>query len=152
LCHEIQETTRSSCHFGEPCPADIPKAFFSSRYHYLDPDELEKKWRRGFNQSELISQYISKRSGIPCLPLLTEKSGAQSQKKLGLRDRFIHSLNRYNTTSARGLSGRKVLIVDDVYTTGATINECARQLRLAGAEDVFSLTIARTDLKRLEKF
>lgn len=116
------------------------------------PMNPKKQWRRGFNQAERISSFISKKTGIPRRPLLKEKRGAWAQRDLGLRDRFIHSLGRYEPVKSPGLSGKSVLIIDDVYTTGSTINECARQLRMAGAERVFSLTIARTDVKRLEKF
>ncbi|MBP7737339.1 MAG: ComF family protein [Spirochaetes bacterium] len=116
------------------------------------PMNSKKEWRRGFNQSERISSFISKKTGIPGRALLREKRGAGAQRDLGLRDRFIHSLGRYEPVKGPNLSGKSVLLVDDVYTTGATINECARQLRMAGAEQVFSLTIARTDVKRLEKF
>ncbi len=116
------------------------------------PMNGRKQWERGFNQSELISRYLSKKTGIPCRRLLREKRGSGTQRTLGLRDRFIHSLGRYQAagTGIRGV--RTVLIVDDICTTGATLNECARQLRLAGFDRVFSLTIARTDIKRLEKF
>jgi competence protein ComFC len=116
------------------------------------PMNSKKQWRRGFNQSERISSFISKKTGIPGRPLLREKRGAGTQRDLGLRDRFIHSLGRYEPVKGTDLSGKSVLIIDDVYTTGATLNECARQLRMAGARRVFSLTIARTDVKRLEKF
>ncbi len=116
------------------------------------PMNSRKQWRRGFNQSERISTYISRKTGIPRRPLLKEKRGAGAQRDLGLRDRFIHSLGRYEPVKGPDLSGKSVLIIDDVYTTGSTINECARQLLMAGAERVFSLTIARTDIKRLEKY
>ncbi len=116
------------------------------------PMSQKKQWDRGFNQSELISKFISKRTGIPCRKLLKEKAGIRTQKKLGLRDRFVNSLCRYEIAGGSPLAGRRILIIDDVYTTGATVNECARQLRQAGADEVFSLTLARTDIKRLEKF
>lgn len=111
-----------------------------------------KRWERGFNQSELISKFISKKTGIPCRQLLREKPGTRAQRKLGLRDRFINTLDRYEAMEMGAPAGSRVLIIDDVFTTGATINECARQLLLAGVDTVFSLTIARTDIKRLEKF
>ncbi|HNW28085.1 MAG TPA: ComF family protein [Spirochaetota bacterium] len=116
------------------------------------PMNSRKQWERGFNQSKLISKFVSKKTGIPCRRLLREKRGAGTQRKLGLRDRFIHSLDRYEAAGSEIRDVKNVLIIDDVCTTGATLNECARQLRKAGIDRVFSLTIARTDIKRLEKF
>jgi len=116
------------------------------------PMNSRKKWARGFNQSELIAKKLSKLTGIPGRPLLREKRKTEIQRELGVRDRFINTLNRYHAVPNNFIRGRTILLVDDVYTTGATINECARQLRSAGARDVFSLTIARADVKRLEKF
>lgn len=116
------------------------------------PLNSKKKWQRGFNQSELIASHVSKKTGIPAQRLLREIAATRAQKKLGLRDRFINALNRYEISPRSGLSGKRILIIDDVYTTGATLNECARQLHHAGAEEVFSMTMARTDIKRLEKF
>jgi competence protein ComFC len=115
------------------------------------PMNGKKKWERGFNQSELIARYIAQKTGMPCRGLLRERRTSRIQKALGLRDRFINTLERYVAIEAKDLPGRSVLLVDDIYTTGATINECARQLKTSGAGDIFSLTIARTDIKRLEK-
>jgi competence protein ComFC len=115
------------------------------------PMNSKKRWARGFNQSELIAKRLSKLTGIPGRPLLREKRKTETQRELGIRDRFINTLNRYRAVADNFIRGRSILLVDDVFTTGATINECARQLRSAGARDVFSLTIARADVKRLEK-
>lgn len=116
------------------------------------PMNAKKKWERGFNQSELIAKFLSKMTGIPARRLLREKRKTEIQRELGIRDRFINALNRYAAVPQKDMYGKSILLVDDVYTTGATINECARQLRSAGTGDVFSLTIARADVKRLEKF
>jgi competence protein ComFC len=116
------------------------------------PMNAKKRWVRGFNQSELIAKYLSKMTGIPGWPLLREKRNMETQRELGIRDRFLNALNRYGIIPDKDINGKSVLLIDDVYTTGATINECARQLRSAGAGDVFCLTIARADAKRLEKF
>jgi competence protein ComFC len=115
------------------------------------PMNSKKRRERGFNQSELVARFVSKKTGIPCRRLLAEHRGAGKQRELGSRDRFINILGRYETAAGNRLSGESVLLVDDIFTTGATINECARQLRNAGARSVISLTMARADIKRLEK-
>jgi competence protein ComFC len=116
------------------------------------PMNTKKKWDRGFNQSELIARYLSRRTGIPCGNLLRETRKSGTQRNLGLRNRFINTLGRYMAVPGAMPNGASVLLVDDVFTTGATINECARQLREAGAMEVLSLTTARADTKKLEKF
>jgi competence protein ComFC len=115
------------------------------------PMNAGKKRERGFNQSELIARFVSKQAGIPCRKLLSERHGAGVQRSLGVRDRFINILDRYKTAAGIRISGQSVLVVDDIFTTGATVNECARQLKIAGARSVISITMARADIKRLEK-
>ncbi len=115
------------------------------------PMNAKKLRHRGFNQSELIARAVSKKTGIPSRRLLSERSGTGKQRELGLRDRFINILGRYEAAPGARLAGQSVLLVDDIFTTGATINECARQLMNAGARSVISLTMARADIKRLEK-
>ncbi|TFH43688.1 MAG: ComF family protein [Chrysiogenales bacterium] len=115
------------------------------------PMNAKKRWERGFNQSELIARYIAKKSGLPARALLRERRNAPTQRELGLRGRILNSLGRYRPVRDVPY-GKAVLLVDDVLTTGATINECARQLLMAGAREIFSLTIARADIKRLEMF
>ena len=104
-----------------------------------------KVWKRGYNQSELVARVVSRRLGCEYKVLLMEKGSSRTQKDLQYRDRFINILGRY-VPKGSAARGRKVLIVDDVFTTGATINECARVLREAGAERVYGVTIARRSL------
>jgi len=116
------------------------------------PINRKKRWERGFNQSELIARYISKKIKVDYVPHLKEKYNFKAQKKLGYRDRFINILDRYIVKNEKILKGKNILIIDDIFTTGATINECARILKSFGAEKVYSLTIARAAIKRVDKF
>ncbi len=118
------------------------------------PINKKKKWDRGFNQSELIARDIAKKLKKVYFPILKERYHFKSQKELGYRNRFLNILDRYKIKNAKRkrITGMSVLIVDDVFTTGATINECARILKTFGAEKVYSLTIARTNIKRVDKF
>ncbi len=112
------------------------------------PINKKKKARRGYNQSELISKIIAKKMNLKHIKLLEERKPVKSQKTLGYRERFLNVINRYYTVNSKSIKGKNVLIIDDIFTTGATINECARILLEAGASKVFSLTIARTGLKK----
>ena len=109
-----------------------------------------KKWERGFNQSELIAKRLSATLNKPYLSILKEKSSYKTQKTLGYRERFLNIMDRYKIQNIKKIKGKNILIIDDVFTTGATINECARIIKSFGAENVYSLTIARADIKRVE--
>jgi ComF family protein len=95
---------------------------------------------RGYNQSELIAKRIARVLSLPYRSALGRRS---SQHQLGLdrvgRLRSVEGVF-YPT---RRFNGERVLIVDDVVTTGATLDECARQLLAAGAGEVWGLALAR---------
>ena len=120
------------------------------------PISRKKRFDRGFNQSELVAKDVAKKINKIYSSCLKEKHHSKIQRKLGYRDRFLNILERYEIENTKRnkkhLHGKKVLIIDDVFTTGATINECARILKSFGADRVYSLTIARADIKRVDKF
>lgn len=100
--------------------------------------------RRGYNQAELLAKEIAKSLNIPFMPLLKKnkdnpaQSGAKSAK-----ERLSNVVGVYSLQGKTRLEGKTVLLVDDIVTTGATLSECARMLRKAGAERVYAATLAR---------
>ncbi len=106
--------------------------------------------KRGYNQSELIARAVSRKTGIEFYEILKECKNRIQQRDLNYDKRFINVIDRYETVNNIKFRGKAVLLIDDVFTTGATINECSRILLLAGAAKVFSITIVRSDLKKLE--
>ena len=110
------------------------------------PSSRRKKHKRGFNQSELIARELARMAGRPYEDILKEKQSGHKQKTLGFSDRFFNVLDRYELKS-KVISPCAVLIVDDVFTTGATLNECSRTLKNAGFDPVFSLAAARVGIK-----
>ncbi len=120
------------------------------------PISRKKRFHRGYNQSELIAKDIAGKINKDYRRCLKEKRHFKIQRNLGYRDRFLNILDRYGIANKKRnikyIHGKRILIIDDVFTTGATINECARILKSFGAERVYSLTIARADIKRVEKF
>lgn len=104
--------------------------------------------RRGFNQAEEVARTLSAFTSIPYLPLLqrTKNQAHQAsithrQKRLtNLRDAF--ELNPQSTTKLPSLQSKTILLIDDVATTGTTLNECAKVLKEAGAAKVYGLVIA----------
>lgn len=106
----------------------------------LSTRELRK---RGFNQTLLISRALSKTTGIPLGPgLLYKKRETPPQVSLPRRERLLNLKGAF--AAREGLEGRRVILVDDVVTTGATARECSRAILKAGAEEVFVAAVARS--------
>jgi len=108
----------------------------------LHPSRLRE---REFNQALLLCDYVGAASGFPVIPDALERIRV-TPPQIGLS----HEYRRRNVRKAfapkrpERFEGRRVILIDDVLTTGATVNECARILKRAGAESVFVLTVART--------
>ena len=114
------------------------------------PMSWKKLRARGYNHCELIAKCVASKRGFCFKKTLEENKGYIAQREFGDKERFINVIDRYRVISKSNLFGKSVLIIDDVFTTGATVNECARKLLEAGAAKVFSVTIARADIKKLE--
>ncbi len=112
----------------------------------LFPSKLR---RRGFNQSELIARMALKLSPSRprytlCIDLLDRSRDTASQAGLTPHQRRENLRGAFQVRDRKEISGREVLLVDDIFTTGATASECARVLRRAGAARVWVATVART--------
>jgi competence protein ComFC len=105
----------------------------------LHPKRL--KWR-GFNQSELIAEKISKEFGWSKVAGLTRSKNSKPQAKLDGAER-LKNLSNCFTFSGNKIDGKKIILIDDVTTTGSTLEEAAKALKIAGAKNVWGLTIAR---------
>ncbi|ODT70681.1 MAG: phosphoribosyltransferase [Nitrosomonadales bacterium SCN 54-20] len=98
---------------------------------------------RGFNQAMEISRQISKKSDIPLLPTLCHRvRDTASQTGLPWKEREKNIRNAFDCEG--NLDGKRIAIVDDVMTTGATLNELARVLRKCGAVHISAWVVART--------
>ncbi len=102
-----------------------------------------KNLRRGYNQAALLSEIISQECSIKMNNILKRIKNTKSQTKLKEEKRRKNVLNAF-VLQNNGIKDKIVLLVDDVMTTGATINECARVLKNAGAEKVYSCVAAIT--------
>ena len=106
----------------------------------LHPRRLRE---RGFNQALLLAEELRRRTGIPILkttlkkkkPTLPQVNLTGVEREKGLKGAFY-------VTGREELSEKRVLLIDDVYTTGATVNECSKELLKGGAERVDVLTLA----------
>ncbi len=100
---------------------------------------------RGFNQSALIARPFGESLTIPVSEkALVRTRPTSSQTSLKKSQRRKNVAGAFACKDSAAVAGKKVLLIDDVYTTGSTLNECARTLREAGAESVECLAYART--------
>lgn len=103
-------------------------------------------WKRGYNQAALIASSLSRQTGLPAgLDLLRRTRATPPLRGLGRRERALAVRGAFKVpTQARpSLAGRRVILVDDVYTSGATASACARALKRSGAASVEILCWAR---------
>lgn len=106
------------------------------------PGTKQRIRKYGFDQSRQLAKKISKYTGIPWASCF-KRIGHTMQKTLNSMERRINAEKAYTLRECNP-KGKKFLLIDDVITTGATVNACARLLREAGAEKVFPISIART--------
>lgn len=115
---------------------------------YLVPVPLHRWriWRRRFNQAALIAKYLSSDIKVETLLDALERNRATvTQGHLQARERSKNVKNafRVNPKRLRQIRGKNIILIDDVYTTGATVSECAKVLLKGGAANVDILTLAR---------
>jgi len=98
---------------------------------------------RGFNQSELLAEAVAEAAGRPIVHLLARTRPTLPQVELPAESRAGNVRGAFEARLTEVVQGQRVLLIDDLYTTGATMTECGRALRRAGAADVRVYTLAR---------
>ncbi len=98
---------------------------------------------REFNQAEVLARLLSKRSGMPVLPCLRRIRYTSTQTRLDRHERMENLRGAFRVRQTSRVLNRHLILVDDVFTTGSTVDECARVLRQAGAASVRVVTVAR---------
>jgi ComF family protein len=135
---------------AHPLGALIARAI--PREHRFDlivpmPLHWKKRWSRGYNQSELLAKEISRRWGVPVERIVRRVKDTAPQAGLSNSKRRLNVRGAF--AAKRNLKGLRVLLIDDVLTTGATAGACASVLKRAGASHVAVAAVARTD-RRME--
>jgi ComF family protein len=130
--------------FGEFLARALP---LDQRYDLIVPMPLHwfKRWQRGFNQADLLAREIGRKWHVPVRDVVRRRRATAPQAGLTNAKRRANVQGAFRTSSSQRLDGLRVLLVDDVLTTGATASACARALKRAGALHVSLLALARTD-------
>lgn len=108
------------------------------------PFTTAQKIRRNYNQSELLAEYLSKTLKIPLKNVLIKLFETESQHNKNIRNRSGNVFGVYDIKENMDVKNKTILIVDDIKTTGATLNECAWILKIRGAKEVYCVTAALT--------
>jgi ComF family protein len=109
------------------------------------PMHWRKRWERGFNQAELLAQPVAKRYGLKLATNLRRARYTVAQASLGEAERRKNLKNSFAVVRPERIEGKRVLLIDDVFTTGATLRGATAALKAAGAAKVSALTLAKVD-------
>lgn len=108
------------------------------------PMEKNKKQKRGYNQTELIAKLIAENQEILYEENLLKKiKDTKTQSTLKKKERKNNIKNAYIIDEKRKVFGKKIILFDDIYTTGATVNEISKKLKEAGVKEILIIVIAK---------
>lgn len=115
------------------------------------PVSRRRKWSRGYDQAQLLAKGIGKRLNLPTIRCLQKVHHNTAQSSLSGDERKGNVLGVYRGVHSECFCGKRVLLIDDIVTTGATAEECAKMLKICGAEYVALASIAAAEKKKEKK-
>lgn len=116
------------------------------------PMHWRKQWERGFNQAELLAGPVARHLGASLRTNLQRTRYTKPQAGLSEAERQANLKGSFRVKRPEGVSGKRILLIDDVFTTGATLRVAAAALKDAGAARVAALTLARVDRRFWNSF
>jgi ComF family protein len=117
---------------SQPFDAFVPVPLHAARFR-----------ERDFNQAEVLAKLLAKRTSHPVLAALRRTRYTTTQTRLDREQRMENLRNAFRVRHVSAVQSRHLILVDDIFTTGSTVDECARVLREAGAASVRVITVAR---------
>ena len=109
------------------------------------PLHVKRIRQRGFNQAGLLAGRLARRTGLPVrYGVLVRELWSRPQTRLDRKTRLENVAKAFRVAVPNAVLGREILLIDDVFTTGSTLHECARALKKAGAAGVHALTVSRS--------
>lgn len=108
------------------------------------PIHKKRKNKRGYDQSQLIAREIgSNVEGLEYKQILQKTKNIVPQSSLNKKQRKQNIKDAYKIQTKEKLLGKRIILFDDIYTTGSTANECAKELKQAGVKEVLILSLAK---------
>ncbi len=147
LQYKFQEKTYIYHSFAKIIANDEKICRFLKSYDIIIPVPISKKRKkqRGYNQSEIIAKYLAKQ--LPLVEyqkdVLYKIKDTSPQSLLDKEKREMNIQGAYYIKNEKKVQNKKIVLLDDIYTTGATVNECSKQLKRAGAKEIGVLTLAK---------
>ena len=115
------------------------------------PMTRREKRERGYNQSKMLARHTARNLMLPMEPTLKKLYETRRQRSLGKRERSGNVLGVFEALDPAQIRGKRILLCDDLCTSGATLTECAKMLRIRGASEVLCLTAAVGAQKSIQK-
>ncbi|MBQ0110783.1 MAG: ComF family protein [Oscillospiraceae bacterium] len=133
-------------YYGEILSQIISKKFRDKKFDLITEIPLSPIALafRGYNQSTLLANEVANRLKIHRETLLKKRSFVKSQHNQELETRFKNVFGKYKMIKGKNIKDKRVLLIDDIKTTGATLDEAARILRLSGAKEVYCACVLIT--------
>lgn len=110
------------------------------------PMTKKSEKKRGFNQCEVIARHIGYHMNIPVSNCIKKIKNTKEQKTLTKEERVKNLMGAFKVSRIEDIKNKNVILIDDVMTTGATINECKYVLKKSGANKITVLTIAKSNI------
>lgn len=107
------------------------------------PMHQRKQSIRGYNQAELLARYVSKSMNLKGGLALKRIIATRTQVNLTKKERLENLSGAFSCVDQELIKGRNVLLIDDVTTTGSTLNECANTLKASGAKKIYGVVVAK---------
>ncbi len=148
---------RKKTHLSKTIAEEMANCYYEKLAEYSPdvvtfvPMHKNQQKKRGFNQAELVTREMCEILNLPCEDILIKTETTDQQHMLDESERTGNLLGVFSVKEDFDLTDKRVLLCDDIKTTGATLNECAKTLLINGASDVICLTSAITRKKKKNK-
>ncbi len=147
LQYKFQEKTYIYHSFAKIIANDEKICRFLKSYDIIIPVPISKKRKkqRGYNQSEILAKKLASQTKHLAYfnNVLYKKKDTLPQSLLDKEKRETNIQGAYYIKNEKAVQNKKILLFDDIYTTGATVNECSKQLKQIGAKEIGVLTLAK---------